>query len=233
MHRGESRSEHAHAWAARYRAEPIGEAQQAAEGRSRLWKMRRRADLGLHDHACTVTGDSRGVALEAAPDAVAADPAHVLAQTKSPRPHTRSLDRQRLAATSVTRKRERSPGVGPGLSCRGRNPPVQRRAPALAGRLDDVDRAQAVGGPLRELQTASQEGSQLAGAEWLRRKLRKRAVRRIRVWIGGRRRLLHPPPKNRRTTNDPRRGRAAHRGRLRQHHVPHPWEQHGTARCPA
>ena len=52
---------------------------------------------------------------------------------------------------------------------------MQRRAAALAGRFDDVDRAQAVGGPLRELQTASQEGSQLAGAEWPRRKRRKRA----------------------------------------------------------
>ena len=38
MHRGKSRSEHAHAWAARYRAEPLGEAQQAAEGRSRHGK---------------------------------------------------------------------------------------------------------------------------------------------------------------------------------------------------
>ena len=53
-----------------------------------LWKMRRRTDLGLHDHAFTVTGDSRGAALEAAPDPVAADPAHVLPQTKSPPPHT-------------------------------------------------------------------------------------------------------------------------------------------------
>jgi hypothetical protein len=51
---------------------------------------------------------------------------------------------------------------------------VQRRAAALAGRFDDVDRPQAVGGPLRELHAASQEASQLAGAEWPRREWRKR-----------------------------------------------------------
>jgi hypothetical protein len=51
---------------------------------------------------------------------------------------------------------------------------VQRGAAALAARCDDVDRPQAVGGPLRELHAASEEGSQLAGAERLRRKRRKR-----------------------------------------------------------
>jgi hypothetical protein len=54
------------------------------------------------------------------------------------------------------------------------NPTVQRRAAALAGRFDDVDRPQAVGGSLREQHAASEQGSQLAGAEWLRRKRRKR-----------------------------------------------------------
>lgn len=51
---------------------------------------------------------------------------------------------------------------------------MQRRAAALAGRFDDVDRPQAVGGSLRELHAASEQGSQLAGAEWLRRKRRQR-----------------------------------------------------------
>jgi hypothetical protein len=51
---------------------------------------------------------------------------------------------------------------------------VQRRAAALAGRFDDADRPQAVGGPLREQHAASKERSQLAGAEWLRRKRRQR-----------------------------------------------------------
>jgi hypothetical protein len=51
---------------------------------------------------------------------------------------------------------------------------VQRRAAALAGRFDEVDRPQAVGGSLRELDAASEEACQLAGAEWLRREWRKR-----------------------------------------------------------
>jgi hypothetical protein len=51
---------------------------------------------------------------------------------------------------------------------------VQRRAAALACGFDEVDRPQAVGGSLRELDAASEEASQLAGAEWLRREWRKR-----------------------------------------------------------
>jgi hypothetical protein len=51
---------------------------------------------------------------------------------------------------------------------------VKRRGPALAGRFDDVDRPQAVGGPLREQHAAPEEGSQLAGAEWPRRERRER-----------------------------------------------------------
>ena len=51
---------------------------------------------------------------------------------------------------------------------------MQRRAAALAGRFDDVDRRQPVGGPLRELRAASEEASQLAGPEWLGWKWRKR-----------------------------------------------------------
>jgi hypothetical protein len=51
---------------------------------------------------------------------------------------------------------------------------VQRRPAALAGGFDDLDRPQAVGGPLREQQAASEERSQLAGAEWLSRKRRQR-----------------------------------------------------------
>jgi hypothetical protein len=47
-------------------------------------------DHGLHDRAGIVTGGSGGVGLEAPPDAVAADPAHVFAQTKSPRRHVRN-----------------------------------------------------------------------------------------------------------------------------------------------
>jgi hypothetical protein len=50
---------------------------------------------------------------------------------------------------------------------------VQRARAALAGRFDDVDRSQAVGGPLRDI-CCIRAGSQLAGAEWLRRKARKR-----------------------------------------------------------
>ena len=51
---------------------------------------------------------------------------------------------------------------------------MQRHAAALAGRFDDVDRPQAVGRALREHRAASEQASQLAGAEWLRRKRRKR-----------------------------------------------------------
>jgi hypothetical protein len=50
---------------------------------------------------------------------------------------------------------------------------VQRRAAALAGRFDDVDRSQAVGRSLREHRAAIEQGSQVTGAEWLGRKRRK------------------------------------------------------------
>jgi ABC-type histidine transport system ATPase subunit len=49
-----------------------------------------------------------------------------------------------------------------------------RRAAALAGRFGDVDRPQAVRGPLRQEHAATEQGRQLASAERLRRKRRKR-----------------------------------------------------------
>jgi hypothetical protein len=76
--------------------------------------------------------------------------------------------------TATARISERSPNTGRGLSRRRRDPPVQRGAAALAGRFDDVDRPQAVGGPLREQHAASKQGRQLARAKWLWRKRRKR-----------------------------------------------------------
>ncbi len=57
---------------------------------------------------------------------------------------------------------------------RAGDPPVQRRAAAVAGRFDDLDRPQAVGGPLREQRAAPEQRSKLARAEWPRRKRRKR-----------------------------------------------------------
>ena len=103
MHRGKSRSEHAHAWAARYRAEPPGEARQAAEGQTRYRKCTVEWTLDF-----TTTPAPSSPATHAAS---ASRPRPTLSRPilriYPPRPKVppavhNPLDHQRLTATSLT-----------------------------------------------------------------------------------------------------------------------------------